>query len=171
MKRKRLEIFSFHIYIYTINEDHMMYGSWNMRCDRQRYLSFWDVFCLFSPLKMRKIKISKLKKIPGYIIILRICTINDNHMMYGSWDMEHDRKNFLLFWTVFCPFISLGSQKNNILKKLKQTWRYYDFTNINNSHIMYGYWDMEHERQNFLSFWTIFYPFTSLQTQKIKIFK
>ena len=26
----------------------------------------------------------KLKKIAGYIIILHICTINDNHMMYGS---------------------------------------------------------------------------------------
>ena len=32
----------------------------------------------------------KLKKIPGDIIILHMCTINDNHMMYGSWDMKRD---------------------------------------------------------------------------------
>ena len=39
-----------------------------------------------------------LKKIPGDIIILHICTTNDNYMMYGSWDMEHvtDR--------IFCHF-------------------------------------------------------------------
>ena len=30
------------------------------------------------------------KKTPGDIIILYICTINDNYMMYDSWDMEHD---------------------------------------------------------------------------------
>ena len=26
----------------------------------------------------------KMKKMPGYIIILHLCIINDNHMMYGS---------------------------------------------------------------------------------------
>ena len=36
--------------------------------------------------------------------------------------------------------------------------------------MMYGYRDMEHNR-NFLSFWAIFCPFTSLTTQKIKILK
>ena len=32
-------------------------------------------------------------------------------------------------------------------------------------------WDMERNGQNFLSFWTIFWPFTPLTTQKIKILK
>ena len=49
----------------------------------------------------------KFKKIPGDIIILHICTINKNHLMYGSWDIEHNRENFLSFWTGFCPFTSL----------------------------------------------------------------
>ena len=41
----------------------------------------------------------------GDIITLYLCTINDNHMMYASRDMECDRQNviFLSFWTVFCP--------------------------------------------------------------------
>ena len=28
----------------------------------------------------------------------------DNYMMYDSWDMEHNRQNFLLSWTVFSSF-------------------------------------------------------------------
>ena len=48
------------------------------------------------------------------IIILHIFTINDNHLIYGSWDMEHDRQNFLSFWTFFCPFIPLWTQKIKI---------------------------------------------------------
>ena len=51
------------------------------------------------------------KKAPRDIIILHICTINDNHMMYGSWDKEHNRHNFLSFWTVFCPFTPLTTRK------------------------------------------------------------
>ena len=31
-----------------------------------------------------------MKKAPGDIIILQICTKNDDHMMYGSWDMVRD---------------------------------------------------------------------------------
>ena len=31
---------------------------------------------------------------------------------------------------------------------------------INDSHMMYGFSDMECKRQTFLSFWTIFFPFT-----------
>ena len=44
----------------------------------------------------------KMKILPGHLIILRMCTTNDNHMMYGSWDMEHDGQDFLSFWTMFC---------------------------------------------------------------------
>ena len=36
----------------------------------------------------------KIKKKTGDSIILHLCTTNDD-MMYGSWDIEHDRqKNF-----------------------------------------------------------------------------
>ena len=79
----------------TINEDHMIYGPWNIRWDRQKFSLFWDISSPFSPLKTWKIKILTLKKTPGYIIILHICTVNDNHMMYSSWHMEQDRHNFL----------------------------------------------------------------------------
>ena len=61
---------------------------------------------------------------PRDIIILQICTINDNHIMYSSWDMERDRHNFLSFWTAFSPFTTLWTQKIKIFKKMKKnTWR------------------------------------------------
>ena len=46
----------------------------------------------------------KINKTPGDIILLHMCTINDNHTMYGSRDMECGRQNFLSFWIIFCPF-------------------------------------------------------------------
>ena len=82
--KKCLEILSFYIYMCTITEDHMIYGSCNIRCNRQKVSSFWTIFFPFSPLTTWKIKILTLKKTPGDVIILHICTINDNHMMYGS---------------------------------------------------------------------------------------
>ena len=146
--------------------------------NRQDFLSCWTIFCPFTPLWTQKIKISekwsthtwryylftnvyhkwqshdvwllryemqqteffillgyflpfyppnnvknqnfeKLKKMPGNII-LHICTINDNLIMYSSWDMKHDRQDFLSFWTTFCPFTPLTNQKIKILKNWKK---------------------------------------------------
>ena len=120
-------------YMCNINEDHMIYRSRNIRYDIQvlykwqlydvwflrygapqteRFLSSWAVFCHFTPLWTQKTKL-----LPGDIIILQMCTINGNHMMYGSWDMEHDEQNFSSFWTIFYPFTLLTTQKIKILKK------------------------------------------------------
>ena len=92
---------------------------YNMR--QTEVSTFWAIFCPFSPLATWKIKISTLQKIPGDIIILRICTINDNHMMYGSWDMEPDRHNFFVILDRFLPFYTppppLRIPKIIILKK------------------------------------------------------
>ena len=71
----------------------------------------------------------KMKKPPGDIIILHICTINDNYMMYGSWYMKHHRQN-LSFWTVFCHFTPLITQKIKTLKTEKNTWRYHQFKQV-----------------------------------------
>ena len=102
-----------------------MYGSWDMKCNRQNFLSFWTIFCLFTPLppppnNPKNENFEKLKKRPGGIIILQTCTINDNHMMYSSWDMKYDRHNFCHFGQFFCLFITLTTQKIKILKKMKQ---------------------------------------------------
>ena len=59
----------------------------------------------------------KMKKTPDDIIILQMCTINYSNKMYDSRDMEHDKYNVLSFWTVFCPFTPLTTQKIKIFKK------------------------------------------------------
>ena len=63
--------------------------------------------------KMKK----KPNKTPRDIIILHTYTINDNHIMYVSGDMECDGQIFLLFWTILCPFTPTMTQRIKILKK------------------------------------------------------
>ena len=109
------------LHMCTINATHIMYGSWNIKCNGQNLLSFRTAFCTFTLLTTQKIKIlKKWKKIPGDITILHKCTINDNHMIYGSWDMKSDRYIFLSFWTMFCPFTPIRTQKIKILKNWKK---------------------------------------------------
>ena len=54
-----------------------------------------------------------MRKICGDIIILYMYTINENHMMYGSGDMEYGKQNFMSFWAIFCPFTSGLTLGNN----------------------------------------------------------
>ena len=62
--------------------DHMMYAYLDMECShRHNFLSFQAIFCSFAPLLTLKIKIlKKCKKTPGDIILLHMCTINEDHM-------------------------------------------------------------------------------------------
>ena len=87
----------------------------------ENFMSFWTVFCPFTPLTTWKIKFKKKwKKMPGDIILHK-CTKNHDHMLYFSWDMVCDRWNcYFSFWAIFCPLISLTAQKMNILKKWKK---------------------------------------------------
>ena len=72
--------------MFTLNDSLMIYGFSDKECNRQNCLSFWMVFCPFTPLTTRKIKIlknwKKKQKKTGYIIILRKCTKNHHHMLY-----------------------------------------------------------------------------------------
>ena len=88
----------------------------------QTFLSFWTKFCTSTLLTILKIKmLKKMKTATGDTIILHMCTINDNHMVYGFWDMERDWHNFLWFWTIFWPFNTLTTKKIKVLKKGEKT--------------------------------------------------
>ena len=45
--------------MFTLNDSLMIYGFSDKECNRQNCLSFWMVFCPFTPLATRKIKILK----------------------------------------------------------------------------------------------------------------
>ena len=80
------------------------YGSWDMECNRHNFLWFWRVLCLLPLLWTQKMKIlENILKTPEDIIILQICTINDSHMTYSSWDMECDRQNCFVILGYFLP--------------------------------------------------------------------
>ena len=73
------------------------------------------------------------------------------------------------FWHIYPPtdpenqnFGTMNNTPKDIILQM--------FT-INYSHMMYNSWDMKCNTHNFLSFWTIFYPFSPLTTQKISILK
>ena len=139
----------------------MIHGSWNIRWNRQKLLSFSAIFCPFNPLTTRKIKILKLKQTPADIIILHISTINNNHMIHGSWDMDHDRHNFLSFWTVFGPFTPYESRQSKLWKDDKNTWRYYHFTNVYHKRQSYDVWFLRYrvQRTEFFVILDSFLPF------------
>ena len=68
----------------------------------------------------------KMKTKPG-VIILHMHTINDNHMMYDSWDTECSKQNFFVILANFCPFTPPppypyppNNPKNQLFEKIKQ---------------------------------------------------
>ena len=105
------------------------------------------------------------------IIILHMCTMNENHMRYGSCDREWDR--IFSHFGPFCPFAPLTIQIITILKKQKKHLEMLSFyTCVPKTKIMmYTSWNMECDRQYTLSFWAIFCPFTPITTWKIKTSK
>ena len=126
----------------------------------------------YSHNNLKNQNFEKMKKEPQEIIILQICTKNENHIMHGSWDIEHNGQNFLAFCTIFCPFMPLTTWKMKIFKNfLKKPGNILilHMCAINDNHMMYGSWHMKSDRQNFLSFWTVLCLFTPLTTRKIKI--
>ena len=165
------------LHMCTKNHNHMMYGSWDMEWDRQIFLSFWAIFCAFTPafLMILKIKIFRKNENSAWrFIILHRCNINYNHMIYGSWDTKWDRKNFLSFWVIFCTFTPalLMIPKIKIFRiNENNAWRFIivQRCTINYNHMIYGSWDTEWDRKNFLSFWAIFCLFSPLTTQKMII--
>ena len=70
----------------TKNHDHMLYCSWDVVHDRCNcYFSFWVIFCPLLPPPPNSPKnqnFLKMKKLPGDIIILHICTKNYDQMIY-----------------------------------------------------------------------------------------
>ena len=79
-------------------------------------------FALLPPNSPKNQNFEKMKKTPGDIIILHMCTKNYDQMMYGSWDMVCDRCNcYFSFWAIFCTFTPLTARKVKILKKWEKT--------------------------------------------------
>ena len=105
------------LHMYTKNHNHMMHASWKMECNKQKFLSFWTIFCPFTTQLTPKLKIwKKCTKRPRNIIFLHMGTINEDHVMYGSSDIRHKKQSFWSFWVIFCPLTPLTTWIIKILK-------------------------------------------------------
>ena len=135
--------------MFTRNENHMMYGSWDIERNKQIFLSFWTIFHPLTPLTTPKIEIlKKMKKSTWryyhFTHVYRKWKSYDVWFLrYGAWQI------FLSFWTIFCPFTPLKTQKIKILKKWKNPWRCYHFTQVYQKSwsyailfLTYGVWQM-----------------------------
>ena len=62
-------------------------------------VQFYVILGHFSPFdptnNPKNQNFEKIKTTPGDIINLHLCNTNNDHMMYGSWDIKHNRHNFL----------------------------------------------------------------------------
>ena len=83
----------------------LSYDIWFLRYGVQQieFFVILDHFLLFyPPNNFKNQNFEKMKQLPGDITILHRCTINDNHKMYVSWDMQHvTDKMFCHFGPVF----------------------------------------------------------------------
>ena len=110
---------------------------------------FWH-FYLINSLKNQNFE--KTKKASENIIILHLCTANDNHVINISWDMEHDRQKFFIILGHFC-LSPPKNPKNQSFEKLKKAEGYIIISHLcitNDKQIMFVSWDMDCNRHNFL---------------------
>ena len=103
------------------------------------------------------------KKKSGDIILLRVSTIYENHIMYGSWDMEHNRIFFIL--DRFLHFYSSNNQEKQNYKKIENNAL---TCNINDDHMIYGSWNLMRHAEFFviLGHFLTFYPTNNLVTSR-----
>ena len=134
-------------------------GIWHMADVIIFHFGLWCVadvivifhFGLFFALLPKNQNFKKMKKTPGDIMILHMCTKNHDHILYCSWDMERARCNYFSFCAIVCDrcncyfwfWAILGhlGQKINF-KKMKKTPG--DITIL---HICTKNYDMVHKRK------------------------
>ena len=121
--------------LYKKKHNHMTYAKkktitrYGVR--QTQFLSFQVIFCSFAPLLTLKIKTwKKCKKTPGDIILLHMCTINQDLMIYGSWDMKCNRQDFFVILGNFLAFYPPNSPKNENIKSEKNSWRHHHCTQV-----------------------------------------
>ena len=105
-----------------------------------------------------------MKNTPKDIIILLMCTINDNHMMYGSWDIKRNRQIFCHFGPFFALLHPYQPKKSKFWKHEKTACRYYYFTHVYHKWqswcMVPEIWSVTDRIFCHFVFWTIFCLFT-----------
>ena len=100
-------------------------------------------------------------------------TINGNHIMYGSWDIERDRQIFFAILDHFSLFYLSNNLKYQNFEKIKKTPG--DIIVLHkctksHHHMLYRSWEMERDEcPCSCSFWTLlFYPLNHPKNENFK---
>ena len=132
--RKKRRYFLFHMC--TINQD-----SWDKRHNRQKFLSFWVIFCHFIALTNQKFKILKkwkkiLETLSFYIYLPRLtitwCTVPEIWSYTGK------------IFSHFGPFFALLLKNQNFEKT---AWRYHQLTLVYHKWQSYDVWLLRYKVQ------------------------
>ena len=81
----------------------MMHSFWYVKHDRQAFLSFWAIFCPFTPLTIQKIKI--LKKWKKLLEILSFTQVHHKWQSYDIWFLRYQLQQ-RCFWPSLAMFCS-----------------------------------------------------------------
>ena len=100
---------------------------------------------------------------PGDIIVLHMCTINENYMMYGSRDMECDKQNLFFHFGPYFALLPPYNPENQNFEKLKKKTKkkpgdiiiLHKYTK-NHDHMLYFSCNTTRDRCNYFSFWAFF---------------
>ena len=144
----------------------MRYSSWDAEWDKHIFLSFWAIFCHFTPLTVWKIKTLKKRKRKKHLEMSSFYTVHQKSQSYdvcflrdGVWQTSFViLGHFLHFYPNIDP-------KYENLKKCKKTGDIILLLmcTIYEDHMMYGlFWAI------LVSFLAIFCPFKPLKGQIIK---
>ena len=126
MKKASWDVTTLHMC--TKNHNHMMYASWDMEYDRHNFLSFWALFCPFTPLLTPKIKIwNILKKNWRYYPITHVY---HKWRSYDVWFLRYKAQQFFVILGYFLPTNNWQPRKPKFWKNQKNAHRYYHFTHM-----------------------------------------
>ena len=65
----------------------MIYSSWDIERERLKLVILGHFLPFYPSNDPENQNFQKMKKMSGNIILLHMCIINEDHMMYGSWDI------------------------------------------------------------------------------------
>ena len=92
-----------------------------LRSARRNFCHFGQFFCPFTPLTTQKINIKK-KNEKNTCRCYYFTQVYHKWQSYDVWFLRYEawQTEFLSFWTVFCSFTPLTTQKIKILKNWKK---------------------------------------------------
>ena len=96
----------------------IIYGFWDMECDGQNFLSFQTLFLpSYPPKNLKNQTFEKMKK---HVELSYFTHLYHKWQPYNVWLLRYGH-NCLLFWTIYCPFTTLRTQKNKNFEKREKT--------------------------------------------------